>query len=83
MSTDNSVESGEVVDSESARMSPVTPRSNVNDSALDGQKNDGANETMKGNSALVSLQHEPNSLLAREPFVARNNYAHTTDKLCC
>ena len=52
MSTDNSVESGEVVDSESARMLPVTPGSNVNDSALDGQKNEEANETLKGNSAL-------------------------------
>ena len=55
MSTDNSVENGEVVDFESARMSPVTPGSIVNDSALDGQKNDEANETVKGNSALVSV----------------------------
>ena len=52
MSTDNSVECGEVVDSESARMLPVTPRSIVNDSALDRQKNDEANEALQGNSAL-------------------------------
>ena len=54
MTTENSAESGEVVDFESNCMSPVTPRSYANDPAFDGQKNDDVNETQIGNSALVS-----------------------------
>ncbi len=55
MSTDNSVEAGDVEDAESARMSTVTPRSFVNDSAFGGATNDETNETLKGHSALVSV----------------------------
>jgi hypothetical protein len=55
MSTDNSVEAGDVEDAESARMSTVTPRSFVNDSAFGGATNDETNETLKGHSALVGV----------------------------
>ena len=57
MSTDNSVVAGEGEDSESNRMSPVTPGSYLNDPAFYEMKNDEANESslLKGNNALVSI----------------------------
>ena len=55
MSRDNSALAGAEDDSESTRISSVTPQRYLNDEALDAIKNDEANELLRGNSALVSV----------------------------